>query len=690
MSSLFRILSPSRASRVQTKKNEELPSSHVFKMRKILTCFVMGKSFDEFPIVIADEIFIDNSSVPIGVFNVGLLKKHIWKEISSKFDGEPNDLILWKAEIPISEENDKVLKNPDVECIIQAFDPKKLRSGDMFLDNEVFPEDYKPPNRHIHILVQPPPSATTEQRPTKRLKLGTEVRGKGDPSFNDLLEVVAHLKRESTNWEELKFIEHPTGKDLPVVQQPKLYIRQDYKALYQIINKKNLDPKFLINGTSGIGKSCFLLYLLVRLLCSSDDVTIIFQTTQSEIFYRFKGSELDVGNFEDASYYLYIPDTWYLVDAKPPMPRLKARTVLAVSPVSYKENKDFDEFSKVVVNKYCMSPWIIDELKVCREHIFPSVPEDLMLRLYDKAGGVPRYVIEMPRTLIKQNNDDEDAIINQSLKRIDESILFIRDFNEFLQCFSNNSTYVKISSCIIHRWPDSTYNYDYHSLHWASSYIYDTIMSKLEQYRWDKLLNRIRNDHEPSNARGILFETYVLNIFKRNKNFEIKCLEKTENHDEEQLQISGFEEYTYIRTAEDLSKYNEGNIAIRPTVKNFGAVDLIIMQDKLFQITVSNKHPIKHNEIVKVIQNMPAFKRGNKIRLFFVVPDEVYDGFTYQNYVTARDDKDKDKDIDDKDPDDLMFRQVKKMSSVLKLVEQWALKVDLSDPHPEKQNTTNS
>jgi hypothetical protein len=118
-------------------------------------------------------------------------------------------------------------------------------------------------------------------------------------------------------------------------------------------------------------------------------------------------------------------------------------------------------------------------------------------------------------------------------------------------------------------------------------------------------------------------------------------------------------------------------------VKNFGAVDLILMQDKLFQITVSNKHPIKHNEIVKVIQNMPAFKRGNKIRLFFVVPDEVYDGFTYQNYVTARDDKDKDKDIDDKDPDDLMFRQVKKMSPVLKLVEQWALKVDLSDPNPQ-------
>lgn len=117
-------------------------------------------------------------------------------------------------------------------------------------------------------------------------------------------------------------------------------------------------------------------------------------------------------------------------------------------------------------------------------------------------------------------------------------------------------------------------------------------------------------------------------------------------------------------------------------MKNFGAVDLILMQDKIFQITVSNKHPIKQNEIVKVIKNMPAFKREDKIRLFFVVPDDVYDGFTYQNYTTERTDKDKNKDknkdIDDKDPNDLMFRPVIQESHVLRFVEQWVLKVDLS------------
>lgn len=44
------------------------------------------------------------------------------KKRSVKFDScgiEPNDLNLWKAEIPASEENIKILKDPEIECIIK-------------------------------------------------------------------------------------------------------------------------------------------------------------------------------------------------------------------------------------------------------------------------------------------------------------------------------------------------------------------------------------------------------------------------------------------------------------------------------------------------------------------------------------------------------------------------------------------
>src|SRR3989337_2561913 len=77
----------------------------------------------------------------------------------------------------------------------------------------------------------------------------------------------------------------------------------------------------------------------------------------------------------------------------------------------------------------------------------------------------------------------------------------------------------------------------------------------------------------------------------------------------------------YVRTAQNLSNYNDDDVVIRPTVKNFGAVDLFVMPDYVFQITVFKKHPIKQKELVKIIPNMLAYKRDSNaiIRLVFVV-----------------------------------------------------------------------
>jgi hypothetical protein len=112
-------------------------------------------------------------------------------------------------------------------------------------------------------------------------------------------------------------------------------------------------------------------------------------------------------------------------------------------------------------------------------------------------------------------------------------------------------------------------------------------------------------------------------------------------------------------------------------VKNFGVADLFIMPNYVFQITVSKKHPIKQKELVKIIPNMLAYRRDSnaKIRLVFVVPDDIYDGFEYQRYVTPK--KDSGDDHDD-------FKDVERLSSVLSNVEQWVLKIDLSMRQQER------
>ena len=73
-------------------------------------------------------------------------------------------------------------------------------------------------------------------------------------------------------------------------------------------------------------------------------------------------------------------------------------------------------------------------------------------------------------------------------------------------------------------------------------------------------------------------------------------------------------------------------LSVRPS-KNIGAVDLIVTPDKLFQMTISLKHFIKQNVLVKTMENM-RYKNGEKIWLFFVVPDDIYDEYKYQKFIT--------------------------------------------------------
>ncbi|CAG8740392.1 5654_t:CDS:2, partial [Racocetra fulgida] len=79
------------------------------------------------------------------------------------------------------------------------------------------------------------------------------------------------------------FIQHPNKKPLAIIEMQALYARLAYKDLYRLVTNEDSNSRFLITGTSGVGKSCFLLYLLIRLLCNSDDSVIIFQPADGEL-----------------------------------------------------------------------------------------------------------------------------------------------------------------------------------------------------------------------------------------------------------------------------------------------------------------------------------------------------------------------------------------------------------------------
>ena len=127
----------------------------------------------------------------------------------------------------------------------------------------------------------------------------------------------------------------------------------------------------------------------------------------------------------------------------------------------------------------------------------------------------------------------------------------------------------------------------------------------------------------------------------------------------------------YIQYANQLTGYNEEGIIIKPTIRNFSAVDLILTPNCIFQITVSPKHPVKQSGLINIVQNMLAYRKNPnaKIFLYFIVPDDIYDTFRYQSYVTPK--KKIGNDLE-------AFQAVKRKSPILSNVEQWVVKIKMA------------
>ncbi|CAG8707649.1 930_t:CDS:2, partial [Funneliformis caledonium] len=381
----------------------------------------------------------------------------------------------------------------------------------------------------------------------------------------------------------------------------KLYARKAYKDLYHIVTSEDCDPRFL-----------------------PDEVD-----EASNLLYCFEGTKHHVGTFRDFSDQLYNNSKiWYLVDSTPPL-GIQARTVVSASA----------------------------RIRNLPKEIFPMVPPDLMYDLIDEAGGIPRYVLALPASIIQKlkkcensqslKNRDYIEIKKMSLKHVEDSLSEVSDISRLVQCFSQNARYVEYSSQLIHR-----------------------IVAKLEDERWKNLFLKIQDPNDLSSSRGIMFESHVLHLFKvGGMKFEAKSLQKNKGDQifYDELNLINNPKIKYIRQAIHLQNCDEDSI-IKPTIKNFGAA---AAPDRIFQITVSQNHPIKHSELVKIIQNMPAIKKNPNARIYFyfIVPDNIYDTFRHQRYITPK--KKIGKDLE-------AFKEIKRKSAILNNVEQWALKIKMT------------
>ena len=102
-----------------------------------------------------------------------------------------------------------------------------------------------------------------------------------------------------------------------------------------------------------------------------------------------------------------------------------------------------------------MGPWTLEELLSCREHVFPLVPEEIVINLFHKASGVPRYVLQNVEVSIRNvigNNigqegrpdaEEMEIVEKEACKRIEFAISEIDDFDKIIKCFTEPKIILK-------------------------------------------------------------------------------------------------------------------------------------------------------------------------------------------------------------------------------------------------------
>ncbi|KAF9956987.1 hypothetical protein BGZ65_002306, partial [Modicella reniformis] len=183
-------------------------------------------------------------------------------------------------------------------------------------------------------------------------------------------------------------------KILPIVNTRDLNVREDYKRLYQSIIVSTfkdrpaspLENRIVVEGTSDIGKSSFLVYFIARLLYESG-----LENPPIVIFHKTGGSDCHV--YERISTLRHgkinLSETWYLDDSSP-RPLFKSATIIIST--SPKTLVGYKHVTKEVVWSYYLALWDLDELKKCRSHIalFGKITEERPLVSVGNVSNIPR------------------------------------------------------------------------------------------------------------------------------------------------------------------------------------------------------------------------------------------------------------------------------------------------------------
>lgn len=150
-----------------------------------------------------------------------------------------------------------------------------------------------------------------------------------------------------------------------------VFIRDCYKQLWGEVAKLKTDinPRIVITGNPGIGKTHFLLYILHELLKTGRKLLLHITALDASHCYFCDGDTISAGPFQDFGYMLLDdPTICYVVDGHTPSIASSGLSIVTSSP----RPSVYKEFLKKG-HRLWMPTWSKEEIEACRINSYPAL-----------------------------------------------------------------------------------------------------------------------------------------------------------------------------------------------------------------------------------------------------------------------------------------------------------------------------
>ena len=254
---------------------------------------------------------------------------------------------------------------------------------------------------------------------------------------------------------------------------------------------------------------------------------------------------------------------------------------------------------------------------------YTSIDAQTVDSLFDKFGGIARYVLEVD----EQRRRSDLKKLEAKIARCDMKIL-----GASIEPYNVDAHSHMISHMIIHRNVIGK-NYYFPEFDFASPYVGTRVVELLQLKAFDDMKAFVKCEVTLSFTSRLgewLFKQIVHSYFpRRDKEYEVR---KLSDGSQAMKPFTKCAEKVFDSKIDDLELPSE-SVYLKPKLRTFESADALCPPD------YNTSHSIKANGLRKILNKFAQhkdWKNSTRINYYFVVPEDVYTSFTHQqNYVTA-------------------------------------------------------